>query len=243
MHGPQSRRCRRRNIDPAVPPPRTTTSPIPMSSGAIDPDDSCSATAGSASTIRGAPVGSDEPPAVLAAVDGRCWVPWIGRGRRAGRLAGTARDRSARRRGRLRRSDPCPSRRSTVVAWLHRPGRSRLRAGFVTGAGRRVVGVGSEFAPMGVALWARRVSGLKLGTPEPVVPPMSVPPKIHSSTSPGLRHVTRRAACAVRPLVLPGRRDPVRPVRGRGRRQDAGVLRPGSGTAFRVRTPRCRCGR
>ena len=33
---------------------------------------------------------------------------------------------------------------------------------------------------------ARSVLGLKCGTPEPLVPPILVPPNFHSSTSPGL---------------------------------------------------------
>ena len=58
--------------------------------------------------------------------------------------------------------------------------------GVVGAAFARVVGTLPVFVPpVGATLWARTESGPNLGTPEPVVPPMSVPPKTHRSTSPG----------------------------------------------------------
>jgi hypothetical protein len=53
-----------------------------------------------------------------------------------------------------------------------------LGPGSVVDSGRRSVVSG--------ALYARSVSGLNVGTPEPLVPLMFVPPNVHSSTSPGL---------------------------------------------------------
>lgn len=50
---------------------------------------------------------------------------------------------------------------------------------FVVGLGVEVAGVtGFEFS-------ARTEAGVKFGTPEALVPPASVPPKTHASTSPG----------------------------------------------------------
>jgi hypothetical protein len=135
--------------------------------------------------IRGVPGGSDEPPAVLPVVDGDLVF-------RGSVVVGEPVVFPAPPTTVPPGGEETPPLGSLPVAAVDRgpaatpagsvPGRA---PGFETGTGPRVVGVVSGFAPLDVALWARTVSGLKLGTPEPVVPPMLVPPKIHSSTSPG----------------------------------------------------------